>query len=156
MRGGRRSILGQPLRLLAHGTRRRRRLHRAGRDRAERGVTDAIVEADPIDPDALAAGVAVAQLNPPRRRLGLSHIVERALHRLGLRLHARLLPLAVDPDVERHRIAKRRPRVRALARPEQAKDSKEKRPPHPRIEMPSTAADGNCPRGKQSLNHIGR
>src|SRR4051812_24800279 len=76
----------------------------------KRRVADAIVEADPVHAQPLASRVAVAHLQAPQRRLSLIHIVERALHRLGLRLDAMLLPLAVDADVERDGIAERRAR----------------------------------------------
>lgn len=83
----------------------------------------------------------IAQLQLPGRRIGLLEIFERALHRPRLRLHAALLPLAVDADIERDRVAERRTRVRRRRERGQCNDSNRKRPPH-MVSMPSVAANG--------------
>src|SRR4051812_18053929 len=65
-----------------------------------------MVEADPIDPVAAAAGVAIAGLDSPLRRMAVGDVGERAFHRAALPGHASRLPLTIDADVERDRIMK--------------------------------------------------
>src|SRR4029453_17145669 len=75
-------------------------LERPLRRRPKVCIADAIVEADPVDAEPLAGGIAVAEVKPPARRLVLLHIFESALHRLLLLGDALLLPLAAETDVQ--------------------------------------------------------
>jgi len=72
-----------------------------GRHPLDIGIADAIVVADPVHPAAPALDrSAVADVNLPARRIGLPRIVDRALHRALLLVHATFLPLADEADVE--------------------------------------------------------
>jgi hypothetical protein len=73
----------------------------------EPGIADAIVEADPVDPRAGACGVAVAFVDSPQRRLSFRDVGSGAVHCSDLRFDAPLLPLAIEPDVQSHRVMKR-------------------------------------------------
>lgn len=77
--------------------------------RPERRIADAMVETDPIDSLIAAAGVAVAQLDSPRRRPCLANEAEPPLHRLSLGRHAVHVPAARQADVEQGRVVERRP-----------------------------------------------
>ena len=67
-----------------------------------------MIEADPVDAGDRAPRIAVAQLDAPLWRMLSFHIVRRCRHGAALRSHAALLPVAIDADVERKRIAQRR------------------------------------------------
>src|SRR6185369_12980291 len=73
-------------------------------------------KANPIDPLALAPGIAVAQLDPPRRRTLGPYIFQRALHRIVLAVHAPRFPPAHEAEIEENRVVKRRWRVRPRVR----------------------------------------
>ena len=84
---------------------------RSGRPQA--GVADAMVEPDPVDSLVTAPGVAVAQLDSPLRRTLPRDKVQRPVHCRAVQRNAARLPLAVDADVERDRVMKDGPPMRA-------------------------------------------
>src|SRR6185295_4494654 len=145
-----RSALGQPRRFPRDGLLRGlgrsrgswRWLDDPRRNRPKHGVANAIVETDPVDPQALTAGVAIAHLHAPQGQRSLLHIFERALHRLGLGFDAALLPLAIDADVQLDRVTQRRTRMGSPAKCGQCKDSKEKPGLHA-LSMPLAGPNGN-------------
>jgi len=77
-------------------------------------------EADPVDPFAVTARIAIAKLDPPRGRIILPHELERSLPRVVLAVHAPRLPPADETDVEEDGIVERwdgnRPRFRTTSR----------------------------------------
>jgi putative endonuclease len=111
-------------------------LERRPRRSAQHHIADAIVEANPVDPIAAPSGVAVALLDAPRRGLGFVDIGQGPFHRLILLLDAALLPLAIQPDVERHRVMQRRGRGR---RPGQSQQNCKERHPCHRASLSSPA-----------------
>ena len=123
---------------------------RPRRRRPESRIADAVVEPDPIHSEAPARRILVAQVNPPLRGLVLLHIFEGVLHRLLLVVDAALLPLAVEADVERDGIVKRRrPRI-STGCPEQSWDEKSP-PPHRRRKLTSSGRIGNSGFGNSYL-----
>jgi hypothetical protein len=64
-------------------------------------------KADPVDPLAMTACVAIAKLDPPRRRIILPDELERTLPRVVLTVHAPRFPPADETDVEEDRIVER-------------------------------------------------
>ena len=65
-------------------------------------------EADPVDPLAMTARIAIAKLDPPRGRTILPDEFERTLPRVVLTIHAPRFPPADETDVEEDRIVERR------------------------------------------------
>ena len=109
------------------------RLH-SRRRRAQCGIADAMLEADPIDAFAAPPGVPVAELDAPRRRVFLANKLERPLPRIVLAIHAARFPSANETDVEEYRIVERRggtgSRIAARSRKDRDESRGGERPPH--------------------------
>src|SRR3982750_2073766 len=63
-----------------------------------------MVEADPVDSLTFAAGIAVAQLDPPKRRTSFPHVFQSAFHGVLLAVHAPRVPAAHEAHIENYRI----------------------------------------------------
>ena len=67
-----------------------------------------MIEADPVDALAFPTRIAIAQLNPPDRRILFADIFESTLPSIVLAVHAARVPTADETDVEEDRIVERR------------------------------------------------
>ena len=81
---------------------------RLRRRRQKLRIADAAIEPDPVHARLTAAGVAIAKMDPPQRRVRLRDELSGVAERFHLLPLAALLPLAVDPDIESDRIVKGR------------------------------------------------
>lgn len=70
----------------------------------KRRITNASVEADPVDPCRPSPGIVVAKVNSPQRRMSSGNILRGLHHGFALLVLAALLPLAIDANVENDRI----------------------------------------------------
>ena len=102
----------------------------AARRRREVRIADAAVKADPVDAGRTAPGVSIAQVNPPQGRVRLGDELSGVHHRTSLPLFAALLPLAVDSDVENHRVIEGRHRRRLWLRTDQRQQGQSNFRPH--------------------------
>lgn len=71
-----------------------------------------MIEPDPIDAQAAASRISVAQLDPPDRGRVFSNIFERLLLGPLMVTDAALLPLAIEPDVKHAWVGNRRSALR--------------------------------------------
>lgn len=100
------------------------------RKRRQARVADTVVEADPVDPGGSPPGVSIAEVDAPQGRVRRGDELGGMDHRVALLLLAGSLPLAIDPDVEDHRVIKGRHRGRLRPRTDQRQHGQSNFRPH--------------------------
>lgn len=121
---------------------------RLRRRRQQLRIADAAVEPDPVDARLTAAGVAIAKMDPPQRRVRFRDELPGVAERLHLLTLAGLLPLAVDPDIESDGIVKGRGGAPFVRRYHQRQRGQCDPSPHPSI-SDTSGSGGQLPeRGK--------
>jgi hypothetical protein len=76
------------------------------------GVTDAMIEPNPVQPSRSTPCIPVAQMQAPHRRMLATDELARGSHGLEFEAFTALLPSAIDPDIQHDGVVDRRHRTR--------------------------------------------